>query len=125
RTGAARARALTVGSMAARIASRANVDGAMFRTRLDPHFARGEQLAHFFEVRHAVEGAEPRAADRGGRVRGSQRLLDRLAVDQRVDEAAAEDIAGAGRVERVHAERRLVIEAIVLERHRAALAHGD
>src|SRR3954468_11179407 len=72
----------------------------------------GNKLADLVERRHAVQRAEARAADRGRGIRCSQRLVDRLTLDQRVDESAAEDVAGAGRVERVHFERRLVIEAI-------------
>src|SRR5438067_13406597 len=53
---------------------------------------RRHQLADFLERGHAVQRAEPRAADGGRGVRNPQRLVYRQPMDERVDEAAAEDV---------------------------------
>src|SRR5213594_926410 len=79
----------------------------------------------FVERGYAVQGAQTGAADAGGGVGGPQRLIHRLPLDEGIDEPAAKHVAGACRVDGVDAERRLLIQAVAVENHRAVLTERD
>ena len=93
--------------------------------RPTPLRAGGHQCVDFVSGGYAVQGAEARAADRRGSVGRAQRVFDRLAVDQGVDETAAEHVAGAGRVDGVHMKRRLAMEDLAIERDSSLIAERD
>src|SRR5258706_9449055 len=110
----------TVNARAARSASGA-IRPASARTiaaaspaRIDCH-----QLLHFGHGRHTVQGAEARAAHRGGGVRHAQHLIDRLSLKKAVNEAAAKDVTGAGRVDGVDVKGGRPMKLVAGERHRA------
>ena len=69
--------------------------------RESSHTLYFEHALDFAQLGHRVDRAGARAADGGRGVGEAEQILRRVAAQQAVDERAAEDVAGAGRVDGV------------------------
>src|SRR5262249_11946335 len=84
--------------------------------------AHAEERGAVFAGGDATDRARARAAPGGGGVGEADGVARRIAVQERRDERATEDVPRAGGIDGLDAETRLVDEPVAVEQYRSARA---